>query len=335
MSNFTAADVKKLRDLTGSGMMDCKKALEEAEGDFDKGGRDPARQGRQGCRQAGRSDRGQRPCRALRQRTAGAQLRDRLRGQEPRLHRVGPDMVSYVDKARPDDAEALLAGQARGRPDRGRDGRGGLPPDRREAGGQPVRGARRRPGHLHAPQEPGPAAAGWGRGVQFTGKSDEAGESDARGIAMQIAAMRPKYVSRDEVPADVVAPRAPHRRRDRPRGGQAEAALPKIVEGRVKRFYKDVVLVDQASVSDNKKTVKQVLAEAALKWTRFVRFRGRPGLTSYPRPVIHSECRREGVARVCTPRRGDPFRMGRSHTRLLRGCHMGRPMPRRGVEWTS
>ena len=47
--------------------------------------------------------------------------------------------------------------------------------------------------------------------VQFTGKKDEAGESDARGIAMQIAAMRPKYVTRDEVPADVGRHRAAHR----------------------------------------------------------------------------------------------------------------------------
>ena len=50
MANISAADVKKLRDATGAGMMDCKKALEEADGDFDQARRDPADQGRgEGC----------------------------------------------------------------------------------------------------------------------------------------------------------------------------------------------------------------------------------------------------------------------------------------------
>jgi len=54
--------------------------------------------------------------------------------------------------------------------------------------------------------------------------------------------------------------------------GKPEAALPKIVEGRVNGFYKDVVLLDQPSVSDNKKTVKALLDEAGVTITRFVRF---------------------------------------------------------------
>jgi elongation factor Ts len=108
--------------------------------------------------------------------------------------------------------------------------------------------------------------------VQYSGKSDEAGESDARGIAMQIAAMRPKYLSRDEVPADVLASERRIAEETAREEGKPEAALPKIVEGRVNGFFKDYVLVDQPSVTDNKKTVKQVLKEAGIEVTRFVRF---------------------------------------------------------------
>ena len=110
MSNFTAADVKKLRDLTGAGMMDCKKALDGGRGRLRQGRRDPAHQGRQGRRQAGRPDRRQRPGRPLRQGAARAQLRDRLRRQERRLHRAGPAAGrARATRSRPADAEALLA----------------------------------------------------------------------------------------------------------------------------------------------------------------------------------------------------------------------------------
>ncbi|MDT5024367.1 MAG: elongation factor Ts, partial [Micromonosporaceae bacterium] len=111
-----------------------------------------------------------------------------------------------------------------------------------------------------------------GVAVAFGGKSDEAAESDARGIAMQIAAMRPKYVSRDEVPADVVATERRIAEETAREEGKPEAALSRIVEGRVNGFFKDFVLLEQASVADNKKTVKQVLADAGIEVTRFVRF---------------------------------------------------------------
>jgi elongation factor Ts len=111
-----------------------------------------------------------------------------------------------------------------------------------------------------------------GVAVQYAGKADEAAESDARGIAMQIAAMRPKYLSRDDVPADVLAGERRIAEETAREEGKPEAALSKIVEGRVNGFFKDFVLIEQASVTDNKKTVKQVLAEAGIEVTRFVRF---------------------------------------------------------------
>ncbi len=271
MSNFTAADVKKLRDLTGSGMMDCKKALEEAEGDFDKAV--------EILRVKGAKDVGKRAGRTaangLVAHSGSALLELNCEtdfvAKSPDFIELAQTLVSYVDKARPDDAEALLAGKLE-------DGR---------TVAETVEGASAKIGeklvvnrfavldgdlaiymHRKSPDLPPQV----GVAVQFTGKSDEAGESDARGIAMQIAAMRPKYVSRDEVPADVVATERRIAEETAREEGKPEAALPKIVEGRVNGFYKDVVLVDQAWVSDNKKKVKQVLAEAGIEVTRFVRF---------------------------------------------------------------
>ena len=97
-------------------------------------------------------------------------------------------------------------------------------------------------------------------------------DADARGVAMQIAAMRPKYLTRDEVPADVVATERRIAEETAREEGKPEAALTKIVEGRVNSFFKDFVLVEQASVTDQKKTVQQVLKEAGVTVSRFVRF---------------------------------------------------------------
>ncbi|MFD0821440.1 translation elongation factor Ts [Micromonospora zhanjiangensis] len=108
--------------------------------------------------------------------------------------------------------------------------------------------------------------------VEYVGKSDEAADADARGVAMQIAAMRPKFLSRDEVPAETVESERRIAEQTAREEGKPEAALPKIIEGKVNAFFKDFVLLEQASVSDNKKTVNQVLAEAGVEVTRFVRF---------------------------------------------------------------
>ena len=97
-------------------------------------------------------------------------------------------------------------------------------------------------------------------------------EAAARGAAMQVAAMRPQYLTRDEVPADVVENERRIAEATAREEGKPEAALPKIVEGRVNGFFKDVVLLEQPSVQDQKKTVKPVLDEAGVTVTRFARF---------------------------------------------------------------
>jgi elongation factor Ts len=97
-------------------------------------------------------------------------------------------------------------------------------------------------------------------------------ETAARQAAMQIAAMRPVYLSRDDVPAEVVEnerriAEATAREEKKP-----EQAWPKIIEGRVNSYFKDVALLDQPSVSDNKTPVGKILDAAGIKVKRFVRF---------------------------------------------------------------
>ena len=271
MSNFTAADVKKLRDLTGSGMMDCKKALEEADGDFD--------QAVEILRIKGAKDVGKRAGRTAANGLvahAGKALLELncetdFVAKNADFIELAQTLVTFVDESRPADVPALLASTLA-------DGR---------TVADTVESASAKIGeklvvnrfaaldgdvavymHRKSPDLPPQV----GVAVQFTGKSDEAGESEARGIAMQIAAMRPKYVTREEVPADVVATERRIAEETAREEGKPEAALPKIVDGRVNGFFKDYVLVEQASVADNKKTVKQVLAAAGIDVSRFVRF---------------------------------------------------------------
>ena len=89
---------------------------------------------------------------------------------------------------------------------------------------------------------------------------------------MQIAALRPQYVTRDEVPAEVVETERRIAEATAREEGKPEAALPRIVEGRVNGFFKDTVLLEQPSVQEPKRTVKAVLDEAGVTVTRFARF---------------------------------------------------------------
>jgi elongation factor Ts len=104
------------------------------------------------------------------------------------------------------------------------------------------------------------------------GDSAESSTAAAHAVALQIAALKAKYLTRDEVPADVVANERRIAEETAREEGKPEQALPKIIEGRLTGYYKDVVLLDQPSVSDNKKSVKALLDEAGVTVTRFVRF---------------------------------------------------------------
>jgi elongation factor Ts len=101
----------------------------------------------------------------------------------------------------------------------------------------------------------------------------ESGAGDVgQDIAHQVAAMRPRYVTRDDVPEDVVANERRIAEQMTREEGKPEAAIGKIVEGRVNAFLKDIVLVEQASVRDQKKPVKKLLAEYGARVLGFARF---------------------------------------------------------------
>jgi elongation factor Ts len=273
MSNFTTADVKKLRELTGAGMMDCKKALEEANGDFDKAV--------EILRIKGAKDVGKRAGRTTANGLVAHSGRALLElncetdfvAKNADFIALAQNLVEHAAASRPANAEALLGSE--------------LTPGRTVsaaveelsakigeklvlnrfavlAGDAPVAV------YLHRKSPELPPAVGVL--VEYTGKGDEAGDADARGVAMQVAAMRPKYLNRDDVPEDVVATERRIAEETAREEGKPEAALPKIVEGRVNAFFKDFVLLEQASVQDQKKTVRQILGEAGITVTRFVRF---------------------------------------------------------------
>ena len=199
---ITAADVKKLRELTGAGMMDCKKALEEADGDFDKADRAAPHQARQEGRRSAVPSAGRvlGPGRHRRWRAGRAELRDRLRRQERRLRRAPPSRSpTPPTRPRPADAEALKAVQLGGKTV-GEVVEALAVTHRREDRARPGRrtSTARSWSYMHRRAADLPPAVGVL--VEYDGSDEEA----ARGAAMQIAAMRPQYVTRDEVPADVV-----------------------------------------------------------------------------------------------------------------------------------
>lgn len=270
MSNFTAADVKKLRDLTGAGMMDSKKALTEAEGDFDKAV--------EVLRVKGAKDVGKRAGRTAANGLVAHSGRALLElncetdfvAKTESFVALAQQLVEHGERTGVSNAEELLASEIDGK------GVAELVQEQSAKIGEKLVLNRfaKLDGtvavYLHRKAQDLPPAVGVL--VQYTGKTDEAGDADARGVAMQIAAMRPQYLSRDEVPAEVVESERRIAEQTAREENKPEAALPKIVEGRVNSFFKDFVLLEQASVTDNKKPVRQVLAEAGVEVTRFVRF---------------------------------------------------------------
>ncbi|MER7167059.1 translation elongation factor Ts [Micromonospora sp. NPDC000207] len=270
MSNFTAADVKRLRDLTGAGMMDSKKALTDAEGDFDKA--------IEILRVKGAKDVGKRAGRTAANGLVAHSGKALLElncetdfvAKTDAFIALAQQLVEHGETAGVANAEELLASTLDGK------SVADVVQEQSAKIGEKLvlnRFAKvdgTTAVYLHRKSQDLPPAVGVL--VEYTGKSDEAADSDARAVAMQIAAMRPKFLTRDEVPADVVESERRIAEQTAREENKPAAALPKIVEGRVNAFFKDYVLIEQSSVADNKKTVKQVLAEAGIEVTRFVRF---------------------------------------------------------------
>ncbi|WP_067846491.1 translation elongation factor Ts [Nocardia lijiangensis] len=269
MANYTAADVKRLRELTGSGMMDCKKALEETDGDFDKAV--------EVLRIKGAKDVGKRAERATAEGLVAAQdgvlieinSETDFVAKNDEFQGLANQIVAAAAKARPADLDALkavdLGGKTADQAVQELAAKIGEKLELRRAVSfeGPVAT------YLHKRSSDLPPAVGVL--VEYQGEGEAAAEA-ARAAAMQIAALKAKYVTRDEVPAEVVENERRIAEQTAREEGKPEAALPKITEGRVNGFFKDVVLLEQSSVTDSKKTVKALLDEAGVTVSRFARF---------------------------------------------------------------
>jgi elongation factor Ts len=273
MANYTAADVKRLREQTGAGMMDCKNALVEAEGDYDAAV--------EALRIKGAKDVNKRQQRTAAQGLVTAHLDGTDAGVLVELN-CETDFVAKTEMFQQVATDIAAAALAAGAADRlavlGLEVRPGLTAQEliEEAGAalkeklELGRYARFAGGYvtsyLHK-SDPGlPPTIG------VLVQLDEAGADIAQDIAHQVAAMRPQYVTREQVPDDLLANErriAEQVTRDE---GKPEQAIPKIVEGRLGAFLKDIVLVEQPSVREQKKTVKQLLAEQGASVKEFARF---------------------------------------------------------------
>ena len=266
MADFTAADVKRLRDATGAGMMDCKKALTEAEGDYDKAV--------ELLRIKGAKDVGKRLERSTTNGVVvskdGALLEldceTDFVAKNADFIKLAERLLEIGLQSKPADAEGLLGtdvdGQTVASIVEGESARIGekLVLSRFVAfDGQTAT-------YLHKKATDLPPAIGVV--VQYSGGSEDA----ARSLAMHIAAARPRYLSRDDVPADAVETERRVAEQTAKEEGKPEQAIVKIVEGRVNAYYKDFVLLEQPSITDPKKTVKQLLDDAGLTVQRFARF---------------------------------------------------------------
>ena len=268
MANITAADVKKLRDLTGAGMMDSKNALTEAEGDFDKA--IEALRVKAGAKVDKRAA-SREATNGLVAAAEGAMIQlacetDFVAKNED-FQTLAANIVAHAASAKPASIDALLDEKlADGKTVRENiESVAGIIGEKLELAKLVVfDGTVATYLHRRNPDLPPQV----GVLVEFSGDDLAA----ARGAAMQVAAMRPSYVTRDEVPADVVENERRIAEATARAEGKPEAALTRIVEGRLNGFFKDSVLLEQASVQESKKTVQQVLAGAGVTVTRFARF---------------------------------------------------------------
>ncbi|GAA1516660.1 translation elongation factor Ts [Streptomyces albidochromogenes] len=275
MANYTAADVKKLRELTGAGMMDCKKALDEAEGSVDKAVEALRIKGQKGvAKREGRSaENGAVVSLISDDNTSGVIVELKCEtdfvAKGDKFQAVANALAAHVAATSPADIQALLASEI-------------------EAG-------------KTVQQYVDEANANLGekivldRFAQFSGafvsaymhrtmpdlppqigvlvELDKADAELARGIAQHIAAFAPKYLDRDDVPAEVVEAERRVAEETTRAEGKPEAALPKIVEGRVNGFFKEATLLGQPYALDNKKSVQKVLDEAGVTLKRFSRIK--------------------------------------------------------------
>ncbi|MET9343824.1 translation elongation factor Ts [Nonomuraea sp. NPDC003804] len=273
MASVNMADVKRLRELTAAGMMDCKKALEESEGDFDRAV--------ELLRLKGAKDVGKREARtasnglvALQQEGDSAAALLELNcetdfvAKGERFQELAAQVVAHILDTKPADVDTLLASTLDGKSVKE------LLDEANAALGEKIeirRFAVLEGGYIGAymhktdPQLP-PAV---GVLVQL----DKPNADVVKDVAQHAAAMAPKYLDAEAVPAEVIEKERALFEEMTREEGKPEAAIAKIVEGRVNGWYKDFTLLQQAFVKDNKKTIAKYAEENGVEVLAFVRFK--------------------------------------------------------------
>ncbi len=273
MANFTAADIKALREQTAAGMMDVKKALEEADGDMAKAAEILRIKGLKGVtKREGRSaSNGLVAAKA----EAGVGTLVEVNcetdfvAKGERFIALAEQVLAQAVATEATDAEALVASTLP-------DGRtvAELLIEGNAATGEKIEVRRvarvtgeRVVAYLHKTSRDLPAQIGV---LLATSGGDE---EIAHDVAMHVAAFSPTVLARADVPADVVANEQRIAEATAREEGTPEAALPRIIVGRVNGYFKENVLLEQAFAKDQKKSVAQVLKEAGAEATGFARFR--------------------------------------------------------------
>jgi elongation factor Ts len=271
--SYSAADVKRLREVTGAGMLDCKKALDEVDGDFDKAV--------EALRIKGAKDVGKREGRdasnglvvSIMEPTAAVLIEVNCEtdfvAKTEGFQALADSIAQAVKASAPADLEALLAvSMSDGKTIQdalveANSSMGEKIEVRRFAifSGKPV------DSYMHKSDPALPPTVG------VVVETTTANPQVTKDLAQHIAAMAPRYLTRDEVPADVVEAERRIAAETAKEEGKPEAALPKIIEGRVNGFFKDFVLLEQAFVKDNKKSVAAMLEAEGVTVTRFARFK--------------------------------------------------------------
>lgn len=272
MANFTIADLKALREQLGTGMVDTKKALEEADGDVEKATEILRLKGAKG--NAKRADRSTSEGLVVAREQDGAVTLIELAcetdfvAKNDRFITLADKVADAVAAIKADSLEAALAAAA------GEQTVEQLISEEAAIIGEKVELRRVRTivgdkveVYLHRTSKDLPPQIGVV--VAYTGDDAET----ARSIAQHISFANPSYLSREDVPADAVEKEREIVTEISRNEGKPEAALPKIVEGRVSAFIKQVALLEQDYAKDNKLSVAQVAKDAGITVTDFARFK--------------------------------------------------------------
>lgn len=270
MANFTAADVKALREQTGAGMMDVKKALTEADGDAEKA-LEIIRL--KGLKSLSKREGRQASAGLLAAQTDGTvgvlvevNSETDFVAKNQKFIDFSNEVLAAAVASKAADLDALLAApMGEGTVKERLDAFAAVIGEKLQIGRIVRVEGENVDLYLHQTNPDLPPQVG-----VFV-VTDAAGKSVAHDIAMHVAAYMPAYLDRDSVPADVLDKERATLEKITLEEGKPANIVPKIVEGRLNAFYKDNCLVDQAFARDPSKSVGQVLKEAGAKVTNFVR----------------------------------------------------------------